>query len=967
MKTSMKTINSKPFASVSLTKLSLMATGMLLAATSSALATVRYVNINNANPTPPYTNWATAATNIQNAVAAAGAGDQIVVTNGTYAPVTVNTPLTVQSVNGPDVTVIDGGGMQECVYLTNNAVMVGFTLTNGRATYGGGVYCESTNAVLTNCVLSGNTAYYGGGAYGGTLNNCTLTGNYGEGADSSTLNNCTLSGNYGCGAADSTLNNCTITGNSGGGAENCALNNCTLTGNSANSGGGAENCTLNNCTLMGNMANGYSGGDFWNGPYYVPGVGGGVAYCTLNNCTLTGNSASGNNELGPQQLWPQPILGYGGGAYGCTLNNCIVYFNTASSGGNYDPSSVLSYCCTTPMPTNGVGNISADPQLASASYLSPYSPCIGAGSATYASGTDIDGEAWGNPPSIGCDEYHAGAVTGPLTVSLTATYTNVATGFSVGLTAFIEGRTDLSVWDFGDGYVQVNEPYTSHAWTAPGDYLVAFWAFNDSYPEGVRATVTVHVVEGLHYVAATSVNPVAPYLSWATAATNIQDAVDVAGVGDTILVTNGTYAAGGRTTSSPGDGATNRVAVDKPLTVRSVNGPGVTVIQGQMPGATNGYTRCVYLTNAATLVGFTLTNGLAVFGGGVYCESTNAVLTNCVLSGNTVISYEANALGGATYGGTLNNCTLSGNSAINGSGCTTWGGGAFNCTLNNCTLSGNSANYGGAAWDGTLNNCTLTGNSAWYGGAACDGTLNNCTLTGNSANWGGGGAMSCTLNNCIVYFNTATNGANYQDQYGGILTYCCTTPMPTNGVGNITNAPLFVDYAGGNLRLQSNSPCINAGNNAYVVGSTDLDGNPRIVGGTVDIGAYEYQTPTSIISYAWLQQYGLPTDGSADHADLDGTGMNVYQDWVAGLNPTNALSVLKMLAPVKTNSPAGLVVTWESVNTRTYYLQSSTNLGAQPAFSTIQSNIVGQAGTTSYTDTTATNAGPYFYHVRVGN
>ena len=64
------------------------------------------------------------------------------------------------------------------------------------------------------------------------------------------------------------------------------------------------------------------------------------------------------------------------------------------------------------------------------------------------------------------------------------------------LTAFIAGRTDLSVWDFGDGSVEVNEPYTSHAWTAPGDYLVALWAFNDSYPGGVSATVTVHVVEG---------------------------------------------------------------------------------------------------------------------------------------------------------------------------------------------------------------------------------------------------------------------------------------------------------------------------------------------------------------------------------------------------------------------------------------------------------------------------------------
>jgi hypothetical protein len=664
----------------------------------------------------------------------------------------------------------------------------------------------------------------------------------------------------------------------------------------------------------------------------------------------------------------------GGGASSCALNNCIVYFNTdPNDGGNYDPSSTNNYCCTTPLPANGVGNISADPQLADAWYLSAQSPCIGAGSATYASGTDIDGEAWANPPSIGCDEYHAGAVTGSLTVSLTSTLTLVSPGLPVGLTALIAGRTDLSVWEFGDGSVEVNEPYTSHTWTAPGDYLVALWAYNDSYPGGVSASLTIHVEEHpVQYVALGSTNPVAPYLSWATAAANIQDAVDMAPPGGTIFVTNGIYAAPGLAEI---DTATNIVAVDKPLTVQSVNGPDITVIDG---GGTN---LCISLSDGASLTGFTLTNGYGDYAGGVVSASTNGFLTNCVISGNA---------GGGAYGGTFYNCTLSANWGNYGGGaswatlhsCTlsnnwvvgVWGwsenypgtgGGAYECTLYNCTLSGSSADYGGGAWGSTLYNCALAGNSANDdGGGAYESTLYNCTLTGNLVYGGGGGADSCTLNNCIVYFNTAPNGANYDPS--STLNYCCTTPLP-GGIGNITNAPLFVNYAGGNLRLQSNSPCINSGDNAYVVGSTDLDGNPRIVGGTVDIGAYEYQTPVSMISYAWLQHYGLPINTNTDTADLDGTGMNVYQDWIAGLNPTNALSVLQMTSAAPTNNAAGLVVTWQSVSGIIYFLQSSTNLAAQPAFSTIQSNIAGQAGTTSYTDTTATNAGPYFYRVGVAN
>jgi len=244
------------------------------------------------------------------------------------------------------------------------------------------------------------------------------------------------------------------------------------------------------------------------------------------------------------------------------------------------------------------------------------------------------------------------------------------------------------------------------------------------------------------------------------------------------------------------------------------------------------------------------------------------------------------------------------------------------------------------------------------GGGVFRGVLVNCTVVSNTSTLGGG-AQGGSFTNCIVYYNTGSGSPNAQDS---ILSYSDTTPAAA-GLGNITNAPAFVDLANGDFHLSSSSPCINAGNNAAVTVSTDLDGNPRISGGTVDLGAYEFQNPASIISYAWLLQYGLPTDGSADFLDSDGDGMSNYAEWHTGTNPNDSTSLLRM-ASAAPNGVSGVTVTWQSVSGVIYFIQRGTDLGAQPVFTTLQTGIVGQPGTTSYTDPTA-SGNSSFYRVGV--
>src|SRR4030081_2507375 len=95
------------------------------------------------------------------------------------------------------------------------------------------------------------------------------------------------------------------------------------------------------------------------------------------------------------------------------------------------------------------------------------------------------------------------------------------------------------------------------------------------------AAATFACAAATRYVDVNNVIPSSPYASWATAATNIQDAVDGTAPGDEVVVTNGVYQHGGRAVGA----TTNRVAVTQLISVRSINGPEVTIIQGyQVPG-----------------------------------------------------------------------------------------------------------------------------------------------------------------------------------------------------------------------------------------------------------------------------------------------------------------------------------------------------------------------------------------------
>ena len=286
--------------------------------------------------------------------------------------------------------------------------------------------------------------------------------------------------------------------------------------------------------------------------------------------------------------------------------------------------------------------------------------------------------------------------------------------------------------------------------------------------------------------------------NYGTGYTDLQAAINASTAGDTVWIEDGFVCNSGGTYVSSA-GATNRIVIDKAITVHSVSGTkeNAAVIVGahHVPGVTingPGSIRCLYVSAAASVIGLQLTNGATsastAYGGGAYLVSggTGTIFSNCLIVANNAATY-----GGGVYGGGIfSHCAIVANYA------STRAGGVYGATLRHCEITDNTTSTasgnGGGIYDGTAEYCRFAGNYARVGGGAYSGTLSDCTLVSNSCYWAGGGAYSATLVRSLVAFNKST------DQNGGGAQSCTLSDCVLTGNSSAYNGAAI--YAGSALR-----------------------------------------------------------------------------------------------------------------------------------------------------------------------
>ena len=283
-----------------------------------------------------------------------------------------------------------------------------------------------------------------------------------------------------------------------------------------------------------------------------------------------------------------------------------------------------------------------------------------------------------------------------------------------------------------------------------------------------------------------------------TCHSSIQQAIDAAVDGDEIVVGLGTY-----------NEAIN--FNDKAITLRSSDPTNPDVVANTIIDANGIHNQVVTCDNNET--------------------------SDTVLSGFTITGGKFKGMSNYQSSPTVSYCTFNGNGqdGMYNTDC--------NPTVTNCRLSGNgfSGMYNWAGSSPTVINCLLSDNGS--SGMANINSSNpkviNCTISNNTSfGMQNTNSSSLTVSNSIIWGNSVSI---VNDSSTPTVTYSVVQDGHA-GTGNINSDPMFVDPAIGNYRLQDGSPAMDAGDNNVITNTTDLNGNPRIISCTVDMGAYESQT-----------------------------------------------------------------------------------------------------------------------------
>jgi hypothetical protein len=370
----------------------------------------------------------------------------------------------------------------------------------------------------------------------------------------------------------------------------------------------------------------------------------------------------------------------------------------------------------------------------------------------------------------------------------------------------------------------------------------------------------------------------------------------------------------------------------KAIRLYSADGRDATTINAT--GLVSSVVTCNSDEGADTMLdGFTITGGNGVRGGGMYNFNSSPTVTNCIFSSNTS---DGRGGGMCNYGydnptnPTVTNCNFIDNSGHYGGGMDNTnssptvtncnfientgytGGGMLNefysdSIVTNCTFISNTSGGRGAGMmnfyqsSPTVTNCNFSKNWVVYTGGGMSNEQNsnsivtNCTFSDNTAGSYGGmhnEASNPTVTNCILWGDTPDEIADTLSA-ASIVTYSDVQGGWT-GTGNINADPMFADALNGDYRLLAGSPCIDTGNDAAVPPgvTTDLDGNPRIQGACVDMGAFEAPPVTPEAMLANLRAYIVEQVGLGNiDAEMETSLLSKVDAAIAALardNPNDA-------------------------------------------------------------------------------